>query len=312
MPDGLQTKARRGARTLGAVSPDTIEPTKAKILVFGPPSVGKTYTAIRFPGVYYFDHEKGATRNEYRERLKASGAQYFGPDQGALDFETVIGEVQTLATIEHPFNTIVFDSATKLFNTAIADEQDRLGDKDAFGASKKGPVRQLSRLLRWVNRADMNAIFICHQKDEWGKDDKGNREVIGQTFDCYEKLAYELDLVLRISQIGVGENARRFMHVGKSRLTEFPSGSRFDWSYEEFAERYGRTAIEKAAKPIVLATEDQVAEVRRLLEIVKVPEDWTDKCFKKANVEDWAEMESENIAKAIDFLRVKVSPGAAQ
>lgn len=307
MPDGMQTKPKRTARSLGAVSPDTIEPKKAKTLIFGPPGVGKTYEAIRFPGVYYFDHEGGADQDEYRVRLKSAGAGYFGPDQGSLDFETVIEEVQTLATIEHPYNTMVFDSVTKLFNASISEEQERLGDKDAFGASKKGPIRQMTRLLRWVNRADMNAVFICHQKDEWGKDDKGNREVVGQTFDCWEKLAYELHLVLRISQIGIGDNARRFMHVGKSRLKDFPSGGRFDWSYEEFAERYGRDAIEKAAKPIVLATDEQVEEVKRLLEIVKVPDDWADKCFKKANVDDWPEMEAEIIAKVIDSLKSKIT-----
>ena len=306
MPDGTQTK-RRTTRELGAVSPDTIEPKKAKTLIFGPPGVGKTYEAIRFPGVYYFDHEGGADQDEYRVRLKNSGAGYFGPDQGSLDFETVIEEVQTLATIEHRYNTMVFDSMTKLFNAAITEEQERLGDKDAFGASKKGPIRQVTRLLRWVNRADMNAVFICHQKDEWGKDEKGNREVVGQTFDCWEKLAYELHLVLRISQIGTGKDAKRFMHVGKSRLANFPSGARFDWSYEEFADRYGRTAIEKAAKPIILAADEQVAEVRRLLEIVKVSEDWAEKCFKKANVDDWPEMEAETIGKAIEFLKSKLT-----
>lgn len=305
MPDGM-TKPKR-TRTLNAVTPDEIEPKKAKIILFGPPGVGKTWESIRFPGVYYFDHEGGATRDEYRKRLKEAGAGYFGQDKGALDLGLVIEEVQTLATIKHPYNTMVFDSITKLFNTAIADEQDRLGDKDAFGASKKGPIRQINQLLRWVNRADMNAIFICHQKDEWGKDDKGNREVVGQTFDCYEKLAYELDLVIRLSQIGVGETAKRFMHIGKSRLTEFPSGARFEWSYEEFAARYGRDAIEKEAKPIVLASDEDVAEVQRLLGIVKVPDDWTEKCFKKANVEDWAEMEADLIAKVIDSLKAKVA-----
>lgn len=305
MPDGaIRPRARR---QLNAVSPDSIEPKKSKILVFGPPGVGKTWEAIRFPGVYYFDHEGGADQDDYRTRLKASGAGYFGIGQGSLDFETVIGEVETLATTEHRYNTMVFDSMTKLFNTSISEEQERLGDKDGWGASKKGPIRQMMRLLRWVNRADMNAIFVCQQKDDWGKDDKGNREVVGFTFDCFDKLAYELNLVLRISKIGTGENAKRFMHVGKSRLTNFVEGARHPWSYEEFAERYGRGAIEKAPKPIVLATDDQVAELHRLLEVVKMPEDWALKCFKKANVDDWPEMEADIIDKVIESLRSKLS-----
>jgi hypothetical protein len=157
----------------------------------------------------------------------------------------------------------------------------------------------------------MNAIFICHQKDEWGKDEKGNQSVIGATFDCWEKLAFELHLLIRLSKIGAGENAKRYMHIGKSRLTGFPEGSRFEWSYEEFAERYGRDIIEKAAKPIVLATDDQVTEVKRLLDTVKVSDDFAEKCFKKANVDDWPEMEAEQIAKVIDLLNAKLVPAAA-
>ena len=306
MPD---TRAKRSK--LLAVSPETIEPKKPKVLIFGPPGVGKTWQAIRFPGVYYFDHEQGADLDHYRKVLKESGGAYFGPDQGSLDFETVIQQVQALATEQHSFGTMVFDSATKLFNSAIIDEQERLGDKDAFGASKKGPVRQIARLLKWVNRTDMNAIFICRQKEEWGKDDKGNREVVGFTFDCWEKLAFELHLIMRISQIGSGDNAKRFMHVGKSRLVGFPSGARFDWSYEEFAERYGRDIIEKASNPIVLATDEQVAKVHRLLETVKVSDDFAERCFKKANVDEWAEMESDQIAKVIEALQAKLAPPSA-
>ena len=303
----------KGRRTkLLGVPPETIEPQKPKVLIYGPPGVGKTWQAIQFPGVYFFDHERGADLDHYRKVLKESGGAYFGPDQGSLDFETVIGQVQALATEQHRYGTMVFDSITKLFNAAIIDEQERLGDKDAFGASKKGPVRQIARLLKWVTRADMNAIFICHQKDEWGKDDKGNREVIGYTFDGWEKLAFELHLLLRISKIGAGESAKRFAHVGKSRMIGFPEGTRFDWTYEDFAERYGRDVIEKASKPIVLASEDQVSAVKRLLETVKVSDDFAEKCFKKANVDEWLEMETDQIAKVIDALQAKLAPQPAE
>ena len=305
MADGMQTKIR--SSKLLAIEPDTIEPQKAKTLIFGPPGVGKTYEAIRFPGVYYFDHEGGADQDEYRIRLKKANAGYFGPKQGSLDFETVISQVQALATEKHRFNTMVFDSASKLFNNAISEEQERLGEKDAFGASKKPPIRQMTRLLRWINRADMNSVFICHQKDDWGKESGGTREVIGQTFDCWDKLAYELHLVLRISQIGSGDAAKRYMHVGKSRLKSFPSGARFDWSYEEFAERYGKGTIERATKQIVLASLEQVSEVIKLLDVVKVAEDFSEKCFKRAAVDSWNEMDAEIIEKVIASLKEKLA-----
>lgn len=301
MPTKRKTK-------LLAVTPEAVEPKKPKVLVFGPPGVGKTWVSLEFPNVFYIDTEGGADLAHYREKLKTAGGMYLGPEQGSLDFDTVIGQVEALATEEHGFKTIVIDSITKLFNTAITDEQQRLGDKDAFGASKKGPVRQLARLVRWLNRADMNAVIIAHQKDQWGLDSKGNREVVGQTFDAYEKLEYDLHFVLRISKLGAGANAKRFAHVGKSRLTGFPEGEKFDWSYAEFAERYGKDVIEKEAVPVVLASAEQVADLKRLLELVKLPDGTTEKWLTKAGAETYEEMNSDQINACITLLKGKLTP----
>lgn len=307
----LQTKTRAKGK-LSAVAPEAVEPRKPKVLIFGPPGVGKTWTAIDFPMVYYFDHEGGADLDHYRAKLKTAGGAYFGPEQGSLDFEAVIAEVQTLATIDHPYKTMVFDSATKLFNASVSEESDKItarGHKDEFGASRKPVVRQMARLVNWVNRADMNAIFICHQKAMWERNAKtGDREEVGWTFDCWEKLEYELHLILRISKIGDGDNARRYAHIGKSRLLSFPEGTRIDWSYADFAERYGRDVIERTGKTITLATPDQIEEVRRLLDVVKVSEDWQDKVFKKAGVEQWAEMDADKIDASIAWLKERIVP----
>jgi hypothetical protein len=206
---------------------------------------------------------------------------------------------------------MVFDSATKLFNNAISEEGERLGDKDVFGASKKPAVRQMARLVRWVARADMNAVFICHQKDEWGIVN-GKREAIGLTFDCYEKLAYDLHLVLRVERIGTGETAKRFAYTGKSRLLGFPEGARFDLSYDEFANRYGRDILENEVKQLVLANEEQIAEVTRLLEIVKLPDGTVEKWFTKAGVDTWAEMDQDKTEACLKMLRDRLGKPVQQ
>lgn len=290
-----------------AITPDNVEPRKPKVLIFGPAGVGKTWASLDFPMVYYMDTEGGADLKKYRDKLKSAGGMYFGPDQGSLDFEAVIGQVEALATEVHPYKTIVIDSITKLFNTAITDEQTRLGDKDAYGASKKPAIRQMARLVRWLNRADLNAIIIAHEKDLWGLSGKGEREMIGKTFDAWEKLEYELHLVLRISQIGAGDNAKRFANVGKSRLTGFPSGERLDWSYAEFAARYGKDVIEKEVVPVVLASAEDVAQVTHLLTVVKLPEGMTEKWLTKAGAESFEEMSSEQIQACIQHLKGKLT-----
>jgi hypothetical protein len=293
-----------------AVAPTAVEPRKPKVLIYGAAGAGKTWTSMDFPSCYYIDTEGGGDLPPYREKLLKAGGMYFGPDQGSLDFDAVIDQIEALATEKHHYKTVVIDSITKLFNTAITDEQQRMADagkKDEFGASKKPVVRQMARLVRWLNRADMNAIVIAHEKDLWGLAANGQREAIGKIFDAWEKLEYELHLVLRITKIGKGEGAKRFAHIGKSRLTSFPEGDRFDWSYPEFAARYGKDVIEKEVVPVVLASPEEVGELKRLLEIVKLPDGVTDKWLTKAGADSFEEMNSGQVQACIQLLKGKLS-----
>lgn len=290
------------ATKLKAKDPKSTEPSKPKVLIFGKPGVGKTWWAIGFPSVYYIDTEGGADLAHYTDKLKAAGGKYMGPEDGSLDFETVIDQFKALATEKHEFRTVVVDSISKLYNTAITIEAERLGDKDAFGASKKPAIAFMRRLINWVGKLDMNVIFIAHEKAEWGTDKNGDRTQIGVTFDAWEKLEYELHLCLAAEKRGPSRTAR----VRKSRLLGFPDGETFALDYQEFAGRYGKDVIEKKVATITLATAEQVAEIRSLLDNVKISDDDVQKWFTRAGVETWQEMTGDQIAKCIVFIKSKL------
>ena len=293
---------------LVAVAPETVEPKKPKVLIYGAAGVGKTWFSLDFPSVYYIDCEGGAERDHYRNKLKASGGVYLGPEQGSLDFDIVISQVEALATEQHPYKTIVFDSITKLFNTAVTDEQARMeaaNKKDEFGASRKPAVRAMGKLLRWINKVDMNVNMIAHEKDLYGLMN-GQREVTGRTFDCWDKLEYELDLTLRVTKIGKGEGAQRKAIIGKSRLIGFPEGETFDWSYAEFASRYGNDVIERAVVPVIMATPEQLAEIKNLIEVLNVPAEIQAKWFSKFNAESFEEMDTVTISKVITSCKERL------
>lgn len=283
---------------LKAVDPKAAEPSKPKILIFGKPGVKKTWISLDFPRCYYIDTEGGANLEAYTDKLKKSGGVYFGPDQGSQDFGNIIEEVKTLATEKHEFRTLVIDSKSKLFNIEIAKEMERLGDKDAFGASKKPAVGYTRRLVNWLDKLDMTVILICHERPLWANDKQ-----IGVTYDGYDKLEYELHLCLHIVKQGDSSKA----YIKKSRLPGFLDAASFDWSYEEFARRYGKEVIEAEAKPILLATPEQMAEVKRLLEIVRLSD--TDKQDKWINENQLtlAEIESEKMDKILNHLKGKVA-----
>lgn len=302
MPDGM-TKPRKSK--LIATAPELIKPRRPKILVYGPSGVGKTQFALDWPNVYFIDVEGGATQPEYREKLRAAGGLYLGPDDGAASFDVVLDQVKALATESHDRKTLAIDSMTKLFANEIAREAERLtdaGKKNEFGADKKPAVNYMRQLVSWLTRMNMNVLLICGEVAEWGNE-KGERVQIGSTFDCWPRLEYELDLAIQVVKAGPDRLGR----VRKSRIAAFPHASTFEWSYEAFSAKYGRDVVEEASAPIDLATEEQVAEINRLLSVVKLEEGTVDKWLAAANVSSWDEMPTDRATKAIEHLKGRLA-----
>lgn len=293
--------------TLKAKPPKKATPRKPKMLVMGEPGVGKTFVSLDFPSCYYIDCEGGASLDHYTDKLDASGGVYLGPEDGANDFDEVLEQIMALATTKHPYRTLVIDSYSKLFNTRIATEYERLEKQEkrdmskTFGAEKKPAVNLSKRMVSWFEKLDMNVILICHEKAKWDGDKR-----IGYTFDGWEKLEYELDLTLRIVKAGPSHIAR----VGKSRLLEFTTGESFPWSYAEFAQRYGRDVIEANVKTVAIATAEQVERVEKLADAFKLDEETRIKWFDKAGVENWRQMDSETIEKCIKHLTQTLTEAA--
>lgn len=292
-------------RTLKATDPKVAAPSKPKMLIFGKPGVGKTWASLDFPAVYYMDTEGGANLSHYTDKLKASGGVYFGPAQGSHDYDSVLDEIVTLATTSHPYKTLVIDSFSKLYNTQIDATHQRMQEekkKIEFSIEKKEAIAKTRRLVRWLDRLDMNVILICHEKDRW---EKG--EVIGQTFDGWDKLEYELHLALQIVKQGKTRKAK----VVKSRLEQFPDADIFDWSFAEFASRYGEDVIVGESVPVIIATPEQIRRLQTLVEALHVPGEVTGKWLEKAGVEAFEEMDTQTIQKCIMHLEQRLPKPAA-
>lgn len=284
---------------LKAKQPALTQPGHTKGMIYAASGVGKTWFALSFPTPYYIDTEGGADLRHYQERLKQANGVYLGPSEGTLNFEFVLDQIQALATEKHQYKTLVIDSITKLYHSEIANKAESLGDKDVFGASKKPAIALMRRLVNWVDRLDMNVWFVAHETSEWGVDAKtGQRQEIGKIGDCWEKLIFELDLTLQALKQG----PKRIAVVKKSRLLGFPEGERFELDYNEFATRYGKDFIEAEAKPIVLATPEQVTEIERLLSIVRIEPTVIEKWKTAASAETFAEFTEGQAAGVITHL----------
>jgi RecA-family ATPase len=287
---------------LKAHDPKTTDPSKPKMVIYGESGVGKTWFALEFPNVYFIDCESGATRSHYMERLTKSGGAYLGTDDGSNEFETIIEQVKALSTEKHNYKTLVIDSITKVFNSSITAEAERLGEANAFGADKKPAIQYMRRLIKAVERLDMNVVFIAHSKSEWGLDKNGVRSEIGKIPDAHEKLIYELDLALNVTKKG----DTRFAFVKKSRILAFPDSDTFLVTFDEFSERYGKEVIQKKGALLQLAAPEQVSEITRLVELLKIDQDTVNKWLDKANAETIYEFTSVQAGKIIEQLKLKI------
>lgn len=298
------------ATKLKARKPEIEKPGHCKGVLYGPAKSGKTFFALSFPAPFYIDTEGGARLAHYQKKLDDSGGGYFGPKDGACDFDEILGQIRALASEKHHYKTLVIDSATKVFQATVARENERLGSADVWGASKKAPIAYMRRLFDWTDRLNMNVWYLAHETAKWEGEGNGRKQV-GTQPDIWEKTIYELDLAL---QVQCHSQKFRTATVTATRLEGLPMGERFDLQrdgtnvgYDEFSKRYGRDFIEAEPVPIALATPEQVAEILRLLDVIKVPEEDIKKALTKAKAETWAEVSTERAAEMIVNLTKKVT-----
>ena len=268
--------------------PEAIE-KRLKAMFFGPAGVGKTTAAIQFPKPYLIDTEHGAENDQYAKALANVGGVIFQ----TADFDEMLNEVTSLLSEKHKYQTLIIDPITVVYNDLLLKAERKVGTE--FGRHYGEADKRMKHLVNLLMRLDMNVIITAHAKAVYGD----GMKIMGQTFDGYKKLDYLFDLVFELQKRG----ADRVGLVRKTRVEAFPEGDVFPFSYTEVANRYGKKILERDATPIVLASADQVAEITRLVGILKLPDDTTAKWLDKADAETWGEMSTETIAKCIDHCR---------
>jgi hypothetical protein len=284
---------------LRAKKPEAVK-KRLKLFLYGKAGVGKTTAAIQLPSPYIIDTERGTEQEGYVKLINASKGAVL-QTQSADD---LIQELKSLLSEPHDFRTVVIDPITNIEDNIIAASSAKYeSDKKEGGDMRvwRDRDRTNRRISSLILALDMNVVVTAHGKIQYGE----NFAKLGTTYEGWKKWDYLFDLVLELTK----EGKKRFGTVVKSRLEAFPDGDRFEWSYEELAKRYGNDILERKAEVTHLATTEQVAEINRLLGVVKVDEDWAEKVFQKAGAECWADMPSEKIGKCIDSLSKKLNGG---
>lgn len=273
------------------------------MFLYGPAGVGKTTAALQFPNSYVIDMEKGT--DYYAETMNKSGSAVLQ----TISAEDIKTEIRALLTEKHGYRTLIIDPVTQLYNS-LQDKWTRIFEKHSkgdaaeiqdFGMRYWGRVKaEYKSIQRMLLSLDMNVIITSHQKDVYG----AGMQKIGVGPDSMKGDSYVFDLVFRLDNVNgkrIAFTEKERAEIGKNR---FPPS--FEWNYKNFLEFYGKEVIERAADPVAMSTKEQVAEVVRLLDVVKIDDETVSDWFTRADVDSWEEMSGERIQKCIDFLKKKI------
>jgi hypothetical protein len=294
---------------LRAKKPEVKE-KRLKMFLYGPPGSRKTTSALQFPNAVLLDLERGS--EQYIKTINKAGSivlETNNPDE-------IMEEVKALLTEKHKYRTLIIDPVT-IFYQALQDKWTRRFEANAkndkekemqdFGMRYWGRVKsEYKSFLRMLMQVDMNLIMTSHQKDIYGP----NMQKVGIGPDSMKGDSYVFDYVFHLSVIdGKAVAVTEKQRSEPLEPQKFPA--EFEWSYANFLKFYGTDVIEREAVAVPMATPEQVAEIKSLLDVVRVNDEDIAKLFTKHDVDEWSELTGEVIQKYIDSLKKKIAPVSA-
>jgi len=269
-----------------------IKQQRLKAMFYGEMGTGKSTCACQFPKTAYIDTEDTASKKKYANLITQNG----GAVLATGDFDEILQQVKELMSTKHEYKTLVIDSLSVPYENLQAECERTTGSE--FGRHVTAANKKMKLLVNLLLKMDLNVIVCCQAKKEYGT----NMSVIGQTYSCYNRLGYMMDLVFETQIRG----DKFYAITKKSRIDEFPMNETFTFSYDEVIKRYGVEYIDKDVVPQELATKEQIEEVKRLVDLFKVPEETYMKWLDKHNAEEFEELSADVIQKIIDHLKSKL------
>lgn len=264
---------------------------RLKMLIFGKAGAGKTRFSLNFPSPSVVDTEKGTVH--YGKEFDFEVIHTSNPDD-------IMETVNWLLTNKHDYKTFIFDSFT-VYYSALQDkyadifltrEKKSAGFKFEYYKFQPNdyPIvkRGYHKLMRMIDRLDMNVICITHEKDEYA--DGGFMQKTGdKTFDGEKSLEHYFDTVVHLQKT---KDGKYLATQKKDRTGKLPDKT-FEINYEIFAKAFGEESLNKESTPIALATELQVVTLQNYTATLKLKPEMVRQALAKYGVESWGELKEE-------------------
>jgi len=200
-----------------------------KLFIYSEPGVGKSYFCSQFKNAYYIDSEEGAKMSKYVENINNNKGALFSTRK----FNDLAQELVALSSVEHPYETLVIDSITPIYDDLVEEERERIkkeGRRAKISEEYQVANSRFKKMVWMLLDLPMNVVITAHAKKEYSE----NMSVIGTTFDGYKKFAFMFDLVLE----AILRKGKRIAIVKKSRILDLEPDQEIEFNFETFSKIY--------------------------------------------------------------------------
>ena len=200
-----------------------------KLFVYSEPGVGKSYFCSQFKNAYFIDSEEGAKMSKYVENINNNKGALFSTRK----FNDLAQELVALSSVEHPYETLIIDSITPIYDDLVEEERERIkkeGRRAKISEEYQIANSRFKKMVWLLLDLPMNVVITAHAKKEYSE----NMSVIGTTFDGYKKFAFMFDLVLE----AILRKGKRIAIVKKSRILDLEPDQEIEFNFETFSKIY--------------------------------------------------------------------------
>jgi ABC-type dipeptide/oligopeptide/nickel transport system ATPase component len=178
----------------------------------------------------------------------------------------------------------------------------RARSSNAFTTGWREVTPEHNKLVDALVRCRCHLIVTMRAKTAYEIEDVNGKKIprkIGLSPIQRDGMEYEFDLV------GDMDDQHRLI-VSKSRcktLDKLVAPEPGQEVFRKFQDWLTDGVPVEQPAPIVLASSQQVREMKELLNLVRLPDDTIDRWFTKAGIEVWEDMSADTITKCIEYTR---------
>lgn len=288
---------------------DTGPPAKERVILLlaGESGSGKSFFVANLKNALIFDTDIGGGLSYAEERIRRNGSERI--EVGSyLDIIEEIGKRQkhldNITTLAIDHLSTLQQEANLRHNPSMASD---------YGKANEKATKEWRKIRELTRNRDFNLVCTAHQKAKFEND-----KVVGITTDASKNIEGDMSIVLYLLKAeGKKPTAQNPPIARVAKWRRDPDDSRglipdvFPLTMDKFLEMHG-SDMSGQRHEIPMATPEQAAELERLVNIVKLPEDTVAKWLSKAKAESFSDMTAEVIAKCIAYTTSLVAAPEAK